>query len=269
MTAKKRVLIVGGVAGGATCAARIRRLCEHCEIVIFEMGSYVSFANCGLPYFIGDVIVEEDKLLVATPELFKNRFKIQVCTDTEVISIDRDNKSIIVNDKKSGQNRVEQYDALVLSTGASAVWPEIKGIDLPGIYALRTIPDSRKIRSALNNIKNAVVMGAGYLGLELAENLVKRGVDVTLLQSSNQILPMLDKEMAGFIEKHIAKHGINCRLNSQVTSFDHNQDQRLIITLSNGESILTDAVMISVGVRPRVQLAKKPVWKWVSMVVSE
>jgi len=255
MSAKKRILIIGGVAGGATCAARIRRLCEHCEIVIFEMGSYVSFANCGLPYFIGDVIVEEDKLLVATPELFKNRFKIQVCTDTEVISIDRDTKSIVVNDKKSDQNRVEQYDALVLSTGASAVWPEISGIDLPGIYALRTIPDSRKIRSALNNIKNVVVMGAGYLGLELAENLVKRGIDVTLLQSSNQILPMLDKEMSSFIEKHITKQGINCRLNSQVTSFKQNQDQRLTITLSNDETMITDAVMISVGVKPRAELA--------------
>jgi len=255
MSAKKRILIIGGVAGGATCAARIRRLCEHCEIVIFEMGSYVSFANCGLPYFIGDVIVEEDKLLVATPELFKNRFKIQVCTDTEVISIDRDTKSIVVNDKKSDQNRVEQYDALVLSTGASAVWPEISGIDLPGIYALRTIPDSRKIRSALNNIKNVVVMGAGYLGLELAENLVKRGIDVTLLQSSNQILPMLDKEMSRFIEKHITKQGINCRLNSQVTSFKQNQDQRLTITLSNDETMITDAVMISVGVKPRAELA--------------
>jgi len=256
MTAKKRILIVGGVAGGASCATRIRRLCEHCEIIIFEMGAYVSFANCGLPYFIGDVIVEEEKLLVATPELFKNRFKIQVCTETEVLSIDRDNKSIVVNDKKSGKNRVESYDSLVLSTGAAAVWPDIKGVDLPGIYALRTIPDSRKIRSALSDIKNAVVMGAGYLGLELAENLVKRGVDVTLLQSSNQILPMLDKEMASFVEKHITKQGINCRLNAHVTSFDQNQDQRLTLNLSNDEAIIADAVMISVGVKPRIGLAE-------------
>jgi len=255
MTSKKRILIVGGVAGGASCAARIRRLCEHCEIVIFEMGSYVSFANCGLPYFIGDVIVEEDNLLVATPELFKNRFNIQVCTETEVISIDRNKKSIVVNDKKSGKKRVEQYDSLVLSTGASAIWPDIKGIDLPGIYALRTIPDSRKIRAALQDIKKAIVMGAGYLGLELAENLVKRGVDVTLLQSSNQILPMLDKEMAGFVEKHIEKQGINCRLNSHVTSFDQNKNQSLTINLNNNETIITDAVMISVGVRARAELA--------------
>jgi len=255
--ANKRILIVGGVAGGATCAARIRRLCEHCEIIIFEMGSYVSFANCGLPYFIGDVIVEEDKLLVATPELFKNRFNIQVCTDSQVTSIDKANKSIVVNDLLSGQSRVEHYDALVLSTGASAVWPDIEGIDLPGIYALRTIPDSRKIRSALENIKQAVVMGAGYLGLELAENLTKRGVEVTLLQSSNQLMPTLDKEMASYIEKHIKQQGINCRLNSKVSKFQQTPEQALNLTLENGDAITADAVMISIGVKPRVELAEQ------------
>jgi len=254
---KKRILIVGGVAGGATCATRIRRLCEHCEIVIFEMGSYVSFANCGLPYFIGDVIVEEDKLLVATPDLFKNRFNIQVCTDTEVTSIDRANKTIVVNDLLSGKSRIEHYDSLVLSTGATAVWPDIEGVDLPGIYALRTIPDSRKIRAALDNIKHAVVMGAGYLGLELAENLKKRGIEVTLLQSSNQLMPTLDKEMASYVEKHINQHGITCRLNSKVTSFQQNSDQTLSLNLANEEAITADAVMISVGVKPRAQLAEQ------------
>jgi len=254
---KKRILIVGGVAGGATCATRIRRLCEHCEIVIFEMGSYVSFANCGLPYFIGDVIVEEDKLLVATPDLFKNRFNIQVCTDSEVTSIDRANKTIVVNDLLSGKSRIEHYDSLVLSTGAAAVWPDIEGVDLPGIYALRTIPDSRKIRAALDNIKHAVVMGAGYLGLELAENLKKRGIEVTLLQSSNQLMPTLDKEMASYVEKHINQHGITCRLNSKVTSFQQNSDQTLSLNLANEEAITADAVMISVGVKPRAQLAKQ------------
>ncbi len=157
---RKRILIVGGVAGGATCAARIRRLCEACEIIIFEMGSYVSFANCGLPYFIGDVIVDEEKLLVATPELFKSRFNIQVCTDTEVLSINRADKTLEVRDLATGRNRLERYDALVLSTGASAVWPDIDGIHLPGIYALRTIPDSREIRAALDTMTRAVVMGA-------------------------------------------------------------------------------------------------------------
>jgi NADPH-dependent 2,4-dienoyl-CoA reductase/sulfur reductase-like enzyme/rhodanese-related sulfurtransferase len=253
--AHKRILIVGGVAGGATCAARIRRLCEECEIIIFEMGSFVSFANCGLPYFIGDVIVEEEKLLVATPELFKNRFNIQVCTDTEVLSINRANKTLEVCDLTTGQNRVERYDALVLSTGASAVWPDIDGINLPGIYALRTIPDSREIRAALENMTRAVVMGAGYLGLELAENLSKRGVKVTVLQSSNQVMPALDLEMAAFVAKHLEQHGIECRLNSHVSSFQQNSDQTLTVNLASGEQITTDAVMISIGVKPRAELA--------------
>jgi len=252
---QKRILIVGGVAGGATCAARIRRLCEKCEIIIFEMGSYVSFANCGLPYFIGDVIVEEEKLLVATPELFKNRFNIQVCTDTEVLSIDKANKTLDVRDLATGQNRVERYDALVLSTGASAVWPDIDGINLPGIYALRTIPDSRQIRAALENMTRAVVMGAGYLGLELAENLSKRGVKVTVLQSSNQVMPTLDQEMAAFVAKHLEQHGIDCRLNSNVSSFQQNPDQTLSVNLVSGQQITTEAVMISIGVKPRAQLA--------------
>ncbi|MDD1636865.1 MAG: FAD-dependent oxidoreductase [Methylococcaceae bacterium] len=252
---QKRILIVGGVAGGATCAARIRRLCEKCEIIIFEMGSYVSFANCGLPYFIGDVIVEEEKLLVATPELFKNRFNIQVCTDTEVLSIDKANKTLDVQDLATGQNRVERYDALVLSTGASAVWPDIDGINLPGIYALRTIPDSRQIRAALENMTRAVVMGAGYLGLELAENLSKRGVKVTVLQSSNQVMQTLDQEMAAFVAKHLEQHGIDCRLNSNVSSFQQNPDQTLSVNLVSGQQITTEAVMISIGVKPRAQLA--------------
>ena len=243
--AHKRILIVGGVAGGATCAARIRRLCEECEIIIFEMGPFVSFANCGLPYFIGDVIVEEEKLLVATPELFKNRFNIQVCTETEVLSINRTDKTIEVRDLATGQNRVEAYDSLVLSTGASAVWPDIDGINLPGIHVLRTIPDSREIRAALENMTRAVVMGAGYLGLELAENLCKRGVKVTVLQSSSQVMPTLDQEMATFIEQHLEKHGIVCRLNSHVSSFQQNPDKTLTVNMASGEPITTDAVMVS------------------------
>jgi NADPH-dependent 2,4-dienoyl-CoA reductase/sulfur reductase-like enzyme/rhodanese-related sulfurtransferase len=251
----KRILIVGGVAGGASCATRIRRLCEEYEIIMFEKGSYVSFANCGLPYFIGDVIVEEEKLLVATPELFKNRFNIQVCSDTEVLSIDRDSKALTVRDLKTGIDRIEPYDALVLSTGSSAVWPSIEGIDLPGIHALRTIPDSRKIRAELPDMKHAVVMGAGYLGLELAENLVKRGVKVTVLQSSGQIMPTLDLEMARFMTTYLIQHGIDLRLNAQVIKFQKNTDDRLVVSLTEGSSITTDAVMISIGVKPQTALA--------------
>jgi NADPH-dependent 2,4-dienoyl-CoA reductase/sulfur reductase-like enzyme/rhodanese-related sulfurtransferase len=252
---KKRVLIVGGVAGGASCAARIRRLYEECEIVIYEMGAYVSFANCGLPYFIGDVIVEEDKLLVATPALFENRFNIRVCTDTQVLSIDKNNQTITVRDLKTDDQRLEHYDALVLSTGSQSVWPDISGLALPGVHVLRTIPDSRQIRSELKNIQRAVVMGAGYLGLELAENLIKRDVEVTVLQSSNQVMSSLDQEMASYVAKHLKKHGVDLRLGCKTTEIAQNEDRSLQISLESGEQITVDAVMVSVGVKPRAELA--------------
>lgn len=253
----KRILIVGGVAGGASCAARLRRLNEHCEIIIYEMGSFVSFANCGLPYFIGDVIVEENKLLVATPDLFRKRFNIQVCTESEVTAIDRTAKTITVKDLKTGDSRVEAYDALVLSTGAAPVWPAIEGADLPGVYALRTIPDSRKIRAELGNMRHAIVMGGGYLGLELAENLKKRGLEVTLLQAGEHLMPTLDKEMARYIEQHVQQHGLDCRLNCSAQAITQNADRSLNVRLSSGETLQTDAVMISVGVRPRAELAAR------------
>ncbi len=253
--AKKRILIVGGVAGGATCAVRIRRLYEDCEIVIFEMGSYVSFANCGLPYFIGDVIVEEDKLLVATPALFENRFNIRVCTDTQVMSIDKEKQRITVCDLKTDEQRIEYYDALVLSTGSQSVWPDIQGLDLPGVHVLRTIPDSRQIRAQLENIKRAVVMGAGYLGLELAENLQKREVQVTVLQSSDQVMPSLDKEMAAFVSNHLEQHGLEIKLTCKATAITQNDDHSLLVSLATGEQLTVDAVMISIGVKPRAELA--------------
>ncbi len=255
--ASKRVLIIGGVAGGASCAARLRRLDEHCEIVIYEMGSYVSFANCGLPYFIGDVIVEEDKLLVATPELFRNRFNIQVFTDSQVLAIDRTAQTLTIKNLLTQQIHIDSYDALVIATGAQAVWPDIPGVDLPGVYALRTIPDSRKIRADLEKMRHAVVMGGGYLGLELAENLKKRGLEVCVLQSSSQLMPTLDKEMARYIEQHLHKNGLECRLNSSTRAIERNDDGYLTVQLENGDSILTDAVMISVGVKPRIELAQQ------------
>lgn len=252
---KKRVLIVGGVAGGATCAIRIRRLNEDCEIVIFEMGSYVSFANCGLPYFIGDVIVEEDKLLVATPALFENQFNIRICTDTQVLGIDREQQRISVCNLKTEQQRFERYDALVLSTGSQSIWPEIEGLDLPGVHVLRTIPDSRKIKAELNQIQSAIVMGAGYLGLELAENLKKSKVDVTVLQSSSQVMSSLDREMASYVADHLIDHGIKLKLSSKAKLIEQTANQSLIVTLESDEQLTVNAVMISVGVKPRAELA--------------
>ena len=251
----KRILIVGGVAGGAACAARARRLCEQCEIVMFERGAYVSFANCGLPYFIGDVIVEEEKLLVATPQLFRDRFHIEVCTETEVLRIDRERKTIAVRDLKSGAERDEPYDALVLSTGARAIRPPIDGIDLPGIYVLRTIPDSRDIRHVVERGSRALVIGAGYLGLELAENLVRRGLAVTVVEASDQVMQSLDREMASFVAKHLEANGVDLRLNCAVERFIEAGEGGLIASLSSGEDLLVDAAMICVGVKPETTLA--------------
>lgn len=254
---KTRVLIIGGVAGGASCAARIRRLNEDCECVIFEMGSYVSFANCGLPYFIGDVIVEEDKLLVATPALFEKRFNIRVCTDTQVLSINRQQQYITVTDLKTDKQRQEHYDALVISTGSKSVWPEIEGLNLPGVHVLRTIPDSRKIRASLQHMKKVAVMGAGYLGLELAENLKKKQIDVTVIQTGKQIMNSLDREMAAYVQSHLQEHGIELQLECHVSQISLEKDQRLKLHFSSEhETQVYDAVMISVGVKPRAELAE-------------
>ena len=178
-----RILIVGGVAGGASCAARARRMSEKAEIIIFERGPFVSFANCGLPYYVGDIITDERDLLIATPELFKKRFNIEVRRRSEVRSIDRDKHEIEVRSIETGKMYRESYDALVLATGAVPVRPPIPGIDLSGIFSLRTIPDSRQIREQIaeRKAKRAVVVGGGFLGLETAENLVKRGISVTIV----------------------------------------------------------------------------------------
>ena len=186
----KRVLIVGGVAGGASCAARLRRQAEDAEIVLFERGPYVSFANCGLPYYVGNVIQDEKKLLVASAELFKTRFNIQVRTENEVMAIDRERREIEVKRLHTGEVYREKYDALVLSPGAAPIRPPLPGIDLPGVFVLRTIPDSRLIRSWIEQrkVERAVIIGGGYIGLEMAENLAARGISVTVVQRPDQVL---------------------------------------------------------------------------------
>lgn len=254
---KKRILIVGGVAGGASCAARARRLCEQCEIVMFDRGPYVSFANCGLPYYVGDVIASEEKLLVATPQLFRDRFNIQVHTETEVLRIDRNNQEIEVCDLKTNQTRREPYDALVVATGARAIRPPLPGIDLPGIFVLRTIPDSRKIRRAVETSSRAVVVGGGFIGLEMAENLVRRGLTVTIVEMAHQVLPPLDPEMAHFIAKHLRVHGVHLHLGSGVTAFHQRPKGGLTVRTSSGEDIDTDIVILGIGVRPESGLAKE------------
>jgi NADPH-dependent 2,4-dienoyl-CoA reductase/sulfur reductase-like enzyme len=194
---RKRVLIVGGVAGGASCAARLRRLDEMAEIVVFDRGPHVSFANCGLPYFVGDVITEERKLLVATSDLFRHRFDIIVRTRHEVTAIDRARRTIAVRDMDAGDEREECYDALVLSPGAAPIRPAMPGVDLPGIFAVRTIPDSVRIRTWIvqRRPRSALVIGGGFIGLEMAENLAHRGLAVTVLEKLPQVMPPLDPRL--------------------------------------------------------------------------
>ena len=254
--ARKRILIVGGVAGGATCAARARRLCESCDIVVLERGQHVSFANCGLPYFVGDVIASEEKLLVANPDTFRQRFNIEVHTETEVTSIDRQNQTIEVLDLKTGIARQERYDALVLATGAQPVRPPLKGIDSPGIYALRTIPDSNKIKAAAAQSKKALILGGGFIGLEMAENLVRLGLDVTVLELAGQLLPPFDPEMASYAAEKLKAHGVHVRLGEAVEAFESLPDGGLKVRTSKGATLDADLVIIGIGVRPETTLAK-------------
>ena len=255
----KRILIVGGVAGGASCAARLRRLCEDAEIIIFDRGPYVSFANCGLPYYVGNVIQDEKKLLVASAELFKTRFKIEVRTENEVQAIDRDRSEIVVQRLSTGETYREKYDALVLSPGASPIRPPLPGIELPGIFVLRTIPDSRRIRSWIqeHNVEHAVVVGGGLVGLEMAENLASRGIEVTVVEMLDQLLPPLDPEMAEPVQQHLREHGIELHLRDGVAGFYLSGDGKLEVHTQAGSSFPADLVVLSIGVRPETRLAKE------------
>lgn len=258
MNTKQRILIIGGVAGGASCAARTRRQSESAEIIIFDRGAFVSFANCGLPYYVGDVITDEKKLLVANTQLFKQRFNIEVRLENEVLEIDRDAREISVKDLNSGQVYRERYDALVLAPGASPLRPPLPGIDLPGIFALRTIPDSRRIRNWIveRQVKQAVIVGGGFIGLEMAENLVKRGIAVTLLEMLPQVMPPLDPEMVTPVHDRLMAHGVQLRLGDGVTGFEQTSEGTLIVSTKSGEKHPADLVILGIGVRPETQLAK-------------
>ena len=222
MSPHKRVLIVGGVAGGASCAARLRRLDENAQIIIFERGPYVSFATCGLPYYIGNVIQDEQQLLVASPELFQRRFNIEVRTGNEVTLIDRLRREIEVCELATGRLYRQPYDALVLSPGASPIRPSWPGIHLPGIFTLRAIPDSRRIREWIEtrNPRRAVIVGGGSIGLEIAENLVHRGLKLTIVELLPQLMPALDPEMAEPISRHLETHRVALHLGDGAVGFD-------------------------------------------------
>jgi NADPH-dependent 2,4-dienoyl-CoA reductase/sulfur reductase-like enzyme/rhodanese-related sulfurtransferase len=257
MTKRRRVLIVGGVAGGASCATRLRRLCEESEIVLFDRGPYVSFANCGLPYYVGDVIQDEAKLLVATPDLFQERFNIDVRVDSEVASINRESRTIEIRERRSGRTYTESYDALVLSLGAAPIRPALPGIDLPGIFALRTIPDSRRIRDWIvtQAARRAVVVGGGFIGLEMAENLVGRGLAVTVVEMATHVLPPFDPEMAVPIEEHLKANGVALHLADGIASFTQ-EEGGLVVHTKSGAAHRADLVVLAIGVRPETGLAR-------------
>jgi NADPH-dependent 2,4-dienoyl-CoA reductase/sulfur reductase-like enzyme/rhodanese-related sulfurtransferase len=257
---RPRILIVGGVAGGASCAARARRMSEKAEIIIFERGPYVSFANCGLPYYVGDVITDERDLLIATPELFKERFNIEVRLRSEVRSIDREKHEIEVRNEESGEVYRQKYDALVLAPGAMPVRPPIPGIDLSGIFSLRTIPDSRQIREQIaeRKAKRAVVVGGGFIGLEMTENLVRRGVSVTIVEMLEQVMPPIDPEMALPIQEHLTANGVSFCLGDGVAGFEQGPEGNTISVITrSGARYICDMVLLAIGIRPEITLAKE------------
>jgi NADPH-dependent 2,4-dienoyl-CoA reductase/sulfur reductase-like enzyme/rhodanese-related sulfurtransferase len=254
-----RVLIIGGVAGGASCAARARRLSENAEIIIFDRGAHVSFANCGLPYFVGDVIKEEEHLLMATPELFRERFNIEVRLQSEVQAIDRRSKIITVKDLRSGTIYEEDYDALVLSPGASPIRPDLPGIGSPGIFSLRTIPDSRQIKEWITrrSARRAVIVGGGYIGMEMTENLLNLGLQVTVIEMQPQVMPLLDSEMVSPIHEELLQHRVSLRLNETVVGFERHADHTLAVQLKSGDNVPADLVVLAIGVRPETALARQ------------
>lgn len=255
----KRVIIVGGVAGGMSCATRLRRLDEQADITVLERGPYPSFANCGLPYHIGGEISDRSKLIVQTPENLAANFNLKVRTLTEAIRIDRALKLVEVRDHRTGATEQLPYDALVLSMGANPLKPPIPGIDLPGVFTLRNIPDMDRILAwiAEHSVNHAVIGGGGFIGLEVAEQLVHRGIQVELAEALPQILAPLDPEIALPLQVAGEKRGITFHLNAAIASFEPNQWDRLgSVMLKNGTRISTQLVVMGLGVRPEATLAR-------------
>jgi len=270
-----KVIIVGGVAGGASCAARLRRLDEKAEIMMVERGPYVSYANCGLPYHISGVIAKESSLMVASEQLFRAQFAIDARTNCEAISISRQNKTVDLRNVATGEVTTESYDKLVLSPGAPSVRPPLPGIDLPGIFQVRTVPDARAIREWIERgttflagmynysgmqfvrpPRRAVVIGGGFIGLETAENLVHAGFEVTLVELLDQVLAPLDREFARLVEEYLKRHGVCLALNDGVAGFKPLDGGALEVQTKSGKAYPADIVILALGVRPDTTLAK-------------
>lgn len=246
----KKILIVGGVAGGASAAARLRRLDENAEIVMFERDSYISFANCGLPYYIGETIKERSKLMVQTPENMKARFNIDVRIKSEVIEVDTQDKKVKVNSADKGTYE-ESYDYLILSPGAKPIKPPISGIDSKFIFTVRNIPDTDRIKSYVDQegTRSAIVIGGGFIGIEMAESLRERGLDVSLVEAAPHILAPFDSEMVTFAEKEMADHGVKLILGDGVEAF-REKEQGIEVSLKSGLQLSADLVILAIGVTP-------------------
>lgn len=253
----KKVVIIGGVAGGASCAARLRRLDENVEIVLLERGEYISYANCGLPYHVGGVIKSRESLLLQTPEAMKKKFDVDVRVKNEVIAINRDTMSVTIRRLETGETYEEPYDTLVISTGSSPLRPPIPGIDSSRVQTLWTVPDADRIRSLTQDekIKTAAVIGGGFIGLEMAENLSDAGLEVALIEKLDQVMAPLDFEMAQLLHENILQNGVKTYLGDGVSSFKDVDDQ-VEIMLESGKSVRTDLVILSIGVRANSELAK-------------
>jgi len=270
-----KVIIIGGVAGGASCAARLRRLDEKAEIIMVEKGPYVSYANCGLPYHVGGVIPQESSLLVANVETFRTQFAIDVRTRCEAVGISPEKKTVELKNLETGEVTSESYDKLVLSPGAVSVHPPLPGIDLPGIFHVRTVPDARAIRQWIEKgtafligldhysgfqvrkpKSRAVVIGGGFIGLEMVENLVHRDFEVTLVEMIDQVLPPVDVEHALVIETYLKRHGVHLALGDGVAGFKQNTNGAIDVETKSGKTYPADIVILALGVRPDTTLAK-------------
>jgi NADPH-dependent 2,4-dienoyl-CoA reductase/sulfur reductase-like enzyme/rhodanese-related sulfurtransferase len=270
-----KVVIVGGVAGGASCAARLRRLDENAEILMVERGPYVSYANCGLPYYVGGVIPRESSLLVATEQTFRTQFAIDVRTNCEAVRISPKDKTVDLKNTLTGEVTTEKYDKLVLSPGAAPIRPPMPGIDLPGVFKVRTVPDVKDIKEWLEGhdpyaaglytytgvqmtmpAKRAIVVGGGFIGLEMAENLKHLGLDVTVLQRGPQVMDPLDPEMALYVKRYMEKNGVRIVVEAEVTGFEQAANGSLKVLTKSGETYPGEIVVLGIGVRPETWLAK-------------
>jgi NADPH-dependent 2,4-dienoyl-CoA reductase/sulfur reductase-like enzyme/rhodanese-related sulfurtransferase len=253
----KRIVIIGGVAGGASCACRLRRLSEDYEIILIEKGEYVSFANCGLPYYIGEVITDKSKLIVQTPKRMKERFNLDVRTSCEAVDIDKESKTVKVKNAVDGHEEIISYDTLVLSPGAKPFVPQFDGSNAKNIFTLRNIPDTYRIYDfiAAKAPNEAIVVGGGFIGIEMAENLIARGIKVHLVELADHVVGSIDLDMAHIVHAHIKEKGIDLKLGVSIKKITENGDT-METELSDGTSLNVDMVVMSIGVRPETELAK-------------